>query len=138
MLKGLLPVLAGQVLDRAPMILALIGLAAFLGHLYPLFFDFRGGKGVATALGVLLGLSWALGLAAIAIWLAMAALFKYSSLAALTAAALAPVFAWRMGFPLEAVGVIGLMVALLWWRHRSNIQRLLRGEEDRIGAKKAD
>jgi glycerol-3-phosphate acyltransferase PlsY len=133
MLKGVAPVLVGHLLQRAPVVLALIGLAAFLGHLYPVFFGFKGGKGVATALGVLLGLLWSLGLATLVVWLAVALVFKYSSLAALSAAALAPIFAWLMGFPSEAVGVILVMVALLWWRHRGNVQRLLTGQEDQIG-----
>ncbi len=98
MLKGLLPVLLGHALGLAPVLLALVGLAAFLGHLYPVFFRFQGGKGVATALGVLLGLDWVVGLATVATWLAVAFLTRYSSLSALIATGLAPVWvAWRFG-----------------------------------------
>lgn len=132
-LKGVLPVLIARALTSDPWVLALVALAAFLGHLYPLFFGFRGGKGVATGLGVWLALSPSTGLALAATWLGMAAVFRYSSLAALTAAALAPVYVWLLE-PALAYVLLGLaMCALLVWRHRANIQRLLAGQEGRIG-----
>ncbi len=132
-LKGVLPVLIARALTSDPWALALVALAAFLGHLYPLFFGFRGGKGVATGLGVWLALSPSTGLALAATWLGMAAVFRYSSLAALTAAALAPVYVWLLQ-PALAYVLLGLaMCALLVWRHRANIQRLLAGQEGRIG-----
>jgi glycerol-3-phosphate acyltransferase PlsY len=113
---------------------ALAGLAAFVGHLYPLFFRFRGGKGVATAAGVLLALEPRLGLACLGAWLLVAAATRYSSLAALVAAILAPlvdVLAWG---PTERTGPIAVMSLLLVWRHRANIGKLLAGTESRIGS----
>ena len=116
---------------------ALVGLAAFVGHLWPVFFGFKGGKGVATAAGVLLGIHPWLGLATLATWLVIAAFFRYSSLAALVSAVFAPfyeVLIWGAGPVALAIGVMGL---LLVWRHRGNIRKLLDGTESRIGQKKA-
>lgn len=134
-LKGLLPVLLAQALDAPPPMLAAVGLGAFLGHLYPVFFGFKGGKGVATALGVLSGLSGWLGLAVLATWITMAFLFRYSSLAALTAASLSPLYAWFLLHSPVITGATLAMALLLVSRHRANIERLLRGEESRIGRK---
>lgn len=134
-LKGLLPVLLGLALKVEPLVLALIGMAAFLGHLYPVFFGFRGGKGVATALGVILGLSWQVGLAALLTWLLMAKVFKISSLSALTAAVLTPLYCWLLTPQVEYIILFSVMSLLLIWRHRSNIQKLMSGEEGRIGKK---
>ena len=131
--KGLVPVLAARALDLPPGALALVGLAAFLGHLYPVFFGFRGGKGVATALGALLGAEPLLGAAALATWLVVAGVSRYSSLAALAASGLAPVYAWIVSGRPEVVGAVSVMAALLVWRHRANVRRLLAGEEGRIG-----
>ena len=105
---------------------------AFVSHLYPVFFSFRGGKGVATALGVYIGLAPWIGVLLIGTWLAVALLFRYSSLAALAAAVLSPVYVWWLlpGMPYLVMSIV--IAALLLWRHRSNIKRLLRGEEDRI------
>lgn len=111
---------------------ALAGLAAFLGHVYSLFLRFRGGKGVATALGVLAGLQPTLALATAGIWLVVAFVSRYSSLAALTAAAGAPFLALLLGLPREVVFVIGAMSALLFWRHRVNIRQLLNGTEPKF------
>ncbi len=123
--------------------LALVGLGAFLGHLYPVFFRFQGGKGVATALGVLLGLDWVLGLATAATWLIMAFFFRYSSLASLAAAVFAPVYyifgdglAWTMEGPI--LFAVSVMALLLIYRHAENIGRLARGTESKIGQKKKD
>ena len=113
--------------------LALTALAAFLGHLYPVFFGFEGGKGVATAFGAILGLSFLVALAAFATWLFMAFVVRISSLSALTAAALTPLFAWGFGVSGISLAVLLVMVALLVWRHRSNIRHLLAGTEDKIG-----
>jgi len=110
------------------------GLAAFLGHLYPVWLRFRGGKGVATFLGLLLALGWQAGLAACATWLAVAVIFRISSLAALVAAVLSPLWLWWLG-PVQASGLAILLAALILWRHRANIKRLLKGEEPRIGRK---
>jgi hypothetical protein len=110
------------------------GLAALIGHLFPVFFGFKGGKGVATALGVLLGFNLWVGLACMATWMVMAALFRISSLAALTAAALSPVYAGMiMGWG-KAAWVVLVMSALLFYRHKSNIRKLIAGEEGRIGS----
>ncbi|MFZ1643273.1 MAG: glycerol-3-phosphate 1-O-acyltransferase PlsY [Candidatus Contendobacter sp.] len=132
-LKGLLPVLLARWAGLDETGLALTALAAFLGHLYPVFFGFEGGKGVATAFGVILGLSWPVALAALASWLFMAFVVRISSLSALTAAALTPLFAWGFGVRSVPLAAMLFMVGLLVWRHRSNIQNLLVGAEDKIG-----
>ncbi|WP_313302031.1 glycerol-3-phosphate 1-O-acyltransferase PlsY [Diaphorobacter sp.] len=121
--------------------IAAVGLAAFLGHLWPVFFRFEGGKGVATAAGVLMGISGWLGLATLATWLIIAVFFRYSSLASLIAAVFAPFFyvlgggvAWHAD---ARIGVaIAIMAGLLVWRHKENILRLMAGKESKIGAKK--
>ena len=114
---------------------AAAGLAAFLGHLYPLFHRFRGGKGVATAAGVLFGLNLWLGAGTLATWIIIAAFLRYSSLAALIAAAFAAVFSVvLLGVGDEAIAVVA-MALLLVWRHRANIARLVAGTEPRLGAK---
>jgi glycerol-3-phosphate acyltransferase PlsY len=141
LLKGAAPVLlagalaarfaiSGDALAWSP---ALAGLGAFLGHLWPVYFRFKGGKGVATAAGVLLALNPWLGLATLATWIIIVAFFRYSSLAALVAAAFAPFYQaliWDVG-PEEAVIVV--MSLLLFWRHAPNISKLLAGTESRIG-----
>ena len=132
MLKGLLPVLVAHALDAGALILAGTALAAFLGHLYPVFFGFQGGKGVATALGVSFGLHWPAGLAITGIWLVMAVVFRYSSLSALTAIALSPaVFYWLMPEP-PVIAAMAILAVILFWRHRSNIANLLSGREGKI------
>ncbi len=131
--KGLLPVLLARWAGLDETGLALTGLAAFLGHLYPVFFGFQGGKGVATAFGVILGLSWPLALVALAVWLFMAFVVRISSLSALTAAALTPLVGWWLGLAGRYLAALLLMVGLLIWRHRSNIRKLLAGAEDKIG-----
>jgi glycerol-3-phosphate acyltransferase PlsY len=121
--------------------LALVELAAFLGHLYPVFFRFIGGKGVATALGVLVGFSGVLGLATVVTWLLIAFFFRYSSLASLVAAVFAPVYyllgdgaAWFLDS--RILTSIVVMSALLIWRHGENLSRLIKGTESRLGKKK--
>jgi glycerol-3-phosphate acyltransferase PlsY len=118
------------------LLIAAVALAVFLGHLYPIFLKFKGGKGVATALGVLLAFSVWLGLTVLAIWLAVALVSRYSSLAALVAAAVAPVCAWLFDLPREWVAVTCVISVLLLWRHRNNIKNLMAGTEGRIGGKK--
>ena len=131
-LKGLIPVLIAHAMHAGPVILAATALAAFLGHLYPVFFGFQGGKGVATALGVIYGLYWPVGLLTTAVWLAMALLFRYSSLAALIAILLTPLgFLWLWPEPAIIIAMCVLTV-LLYWRHRSNIANLLSGKEGKI------
>lgn len=133
LLKGLIPVLAAQSLSLPPLTVGITGLLAFAGHIFPVFFGFRGGKGVATALGVILGLSWPTGLALVAIWVTVALIFKYSSLAAVCAALAAPVITW-VSAPVYFTIVLIMSVALLW-RHRSNIHNLLHGTESKVGKK---
>jgi glycerol-3-phosphate acyltransferase PlsY len=133
MLKGLIPVLIAHALQADAIILAGTALAAFLGHLYPVFFGFQGGKGVATAIGVIFGLHWPVGLLTAGIWLVMALVFRYSSLAALTAMLLTPAgFAWLMP-QTPVIAAMVIMTILLYWRHRSNIANLLSGKEGKIG-----
>ena len=129
MVKGLIPVYLAKVFGVPSEVLALTGLAAFLGHLYPVFFNFEGGKGVATSAGVLLGFSWWLGLAFMATWIAMYKLGKISSLSALIASALSPIYAWFILGDVKLVVASALMTVMLLWRHKSNIERLLAGSE---------
>jgi len=137
LLKGLLPVLLAGAFAAPPEVLAVVGLAAFLGHLYPLFFGFRGGKGVATLIGVLLGINWMLGLSYIATWLLAAKVFRLSSLAALLAALLVPFYSLVEPGVWGVTAVVAVMSTLLIWRHRSNIRKLLDGSEDSIGGNDA-
>ncbi len=139
-LKGLLPTLVAYLLHLDPLALALIGLAAFIGHLFPIFFGFKGGKGVATLLGVLFGFHWVVGLATALTWLIIAKVFRISSIAGLIAALLAPLYIWlirdvwlQWGSQHELIIATGIMTIILIWRHRSNIQNLLSGQEGKIG-----
>ena len=135
-LKGVLPVLLAAAAGASEVGIAATALAAFLGHLYPIFFGFEGGKGVATAFGAVLGLSAWAGLAALATWLLMAAVVRISSFAALTVTILTPFYLWWLDLPASYIVAVMIMAGLLIWRHRSNISRLLAGTEDRIGVKK--
>ncbi len=138
-LKGYLPVMAALIL--APrfgfdaMTLGFVGLAAFVGHLWPLFFHFKGGKGVATAAGVLLAINPLLGLATLATWALVALFFRYSSLASLVAAAFAPFYQLLIWGGSPLVLTIAVMSLLLFWRHSANLQKLIRGTESKIGQK---
>ena len=116
--------------------IAVAGLAAFLGHVFPFTLGFRGGKGVATALGVLLGFSATLAGITAGVWLAVAAITRYSSLAALVAAAAAPFLSWWLLGKIEITAIVALMCAVLIYRHKSNIRKLLAGSEGRIGGAK--
>jgi len=136
MLKGLLPVLIAHAFNTPDLIIALTALAAFCGHIFPVFFGFRGGKGVATLTGVLLGMHWILGLLYVLTWLVAAALLRYSSLAGLIAAAASPLFAiWLYPSPYYIASITGMTI-ILFWRHRSNIKNLIAGTEDKIGTGK--
>jgi len=112
---------------------AAVALAVFLGHLFPVFLRFKGGKGVATALGVMLAINVWLGLAALATWILVSLMFKYSSLSALLAALCAPAFAWLLKLPTEYIVLTTVVSLLLIWRHKHNIQNLLSGKEGKIG-----
>ncbi len=136
--KGWLAVFIAMKLGLSDVQIALVALAVFLGHLFPIFLNFKGGKGVATALGVLLALSGWLGSAVLVTWLFMAVAFRYSSLSALAAAIVAPLYAFMLGLPHEWVLASLVMSLLLIWRHKSNIQNLLAGKESKIGSKKAE
>jgi glycerol-3-phosphate acyltransferase PlsY len=129
LLKGLIPVYSANLLGAPVELLAFTGLAAFIGHLYPVFFKFEGGKGVATSIGVLLGFSWLLGFAFIGTWILMYKIGKISSLSALCASILSPVYTWFIVGDPAIVAAAVIMMVLLLWRHKSNIQRLLAGEE---------
>jgi glycerol-3-phosphate acyltransferase PlsY len=137
-LKGWVAVWLAGVFGGGMLAIAIAGVAAFLGHLYPLFLGFKGGKGVATALGVLAGYSGALALASAAAWLLTAVLTRYSSLAALAAAVVAPIAAGFLIGRVEITTATAVMSGLLIWRHRGNIQRLFAGTEPRIGRKKKE
>ncbi len=130
--KGLLPLLLGRALGAADPVLAAMGAAAFLGHLYPIFFAFQGGKGIATFIGVLVGLCWPAGLGFAVVWLTLAALFRYSSLAGLGAALVSPLIVYTVMGSGAILGVVCGMVVLIFWRHRSNIRNLLAGTEGKI------
>lgn len=134
-LKGLLPVLFAQAISESPATVSAATLATFLGHLYPLYFGFKGGKGVATAFGAVTGLAWPVALAMGLVWLAVAAASRYSSLASMSAAVCAPLAALVVsGHPAVVVG-LSLMAAFILWRHRANIARIKAGNESRIGQK---
>ncbi|MCW8922054.1 MAG: glycerol-3-phosphate 1-O-acyltransferase PlsY [Gammaproteobacteria bacterium] len=125
MLKGLLPVLVVQQLSVDITALAITGIAAFLGHLYPLYYRFKGGKGVATFYGVLLGTNWIIGLAALAVWVLMILLFRISGLSALVSATSSPFIAWYFDGSEILIAAVTFMAILLIWRHRSNIKQML-------------
>jgi len=131
-LKGTAAVMIGRWLapDGAP----IAAFAAFVGHVFPVWLSFRGGKGVATFLGALFGLYWPVGLLFCGVWLATAATWRYSSLAALVASLISPIALFLSGERAAAV-VVAIMAAILWLRHRENISRLLKGAESRIGQK---
>lgn len=136
MVKGLIPVIIVKALGANALVVSLVGLASFLGHLYPVFFQFKGGKGVATMLGVMFGFSWWIGLATAGTWLFMAKIVKISSLSALVATALAPVYVWYWFNTTASIAVTVVMTVILFWRHRSNITNLVKGTEDSIGTDK--
>jgi len=131
-LKGFLPVQLAVLTLQHPPSIALVAFAAFLGHLYPVFFDFRGGKGVATALGALLGVSLSVGSLALVVWLAVSLTLRRSSLAALVTFVLVPLFLLFNGWPTYALVFVAI-TALLFYTHRENLRRLIGGTEPVIG-----
>jgi glycerol-3-phosphate acyltransferase PlsY len=143
-LKGFLAVMVARAILGDQSLTATLGswvlcgvvVAVFLGHVFPLFHGFKGGKGVATACGILFGINWILGAATLGTWIIVATFMRYSSLAALAAAVFGPIyFVFLFGFQPMAIALV-LVCALLIWRHRSNITNLLNGTESRIGSKK--
>jgi acyl phosphate:glycerol-3-phosphate acyltransferase len=134
MLKGVVAVLVGRILHLQGSELGFIALAACIGHIYPIFLKFKGGRGVATAFGTMLALSFFLGLAVIATWVVIALVFRYSSLAAIVAAVLAPCYALLLFNPNYFLPLT-IMTLLLLWRHSENIERLFKGTETKIGKK---
>ena len=135
-LKGVIPVLLAKWYGLDELGLALVTFAAFFGHLYPIFFRFEGGKGVATAIGCILALNLPVGLCWMATWTIVALIFRYSSLASLTASVLAPVYIWYFTGSYIYVMTIALMSLLLIYRHRGNITKLLAGTESKLGSRK--
>lgn len=133
LLKGVVAVVVARLVTDDPLVLASVGLLVLVGHAYPIFFGFRGGKGVATGFGVWLALSPWVALALVLTWLVVAALFRYSSLSALIASAMCPLYVWLLlgRWPYVVLSIV--MGGLLVWRHRSNIEKLLAGKESRIG-----
>jgi glycerol-3-phosphate acyltransferase PlsY len=132
-LKGVVPVLIARALSGDSLVVALTILAAFLGHVFPLYHGFKGGKGVATAFGTLVAMNVWVGLVIIGSWLLMAVTTRYSSLSAITVSVLAPVYVWWFTREPALILATAVMSLLLLWRHRSNIQKLLAGTETKIG-----
>lgn len=137
MLKGLLPLLLGHILSANTTTLAFAGFAAVLGHVYPIFFSFKGGKGVATAIGACLGLNFMLGVLVIAVWLLVASFLHYASLASILALFFAPVLSVPMLKNTQAFFPLLLITLLVVYKHRENIMRLTQGKESKIRFKKS-
>ena len=136
LLKGLIPVAIGHAFGLDWMWVGLIGIAAFLGHLYPVYYGFKGGKGVATALGVYLGLHPVIGIVVAITWLVSALVFNISSLSALIATLLAPLYFYWVTESLPLFIILVVMTGFIYWRHRSNIVEIIDGTEDKISDKK--
>lgn len=135
LLKGVIPLIIGKMLSLSEATMATMGVAVFFGHLYPVFFGFQGGKGVATLIGVLYGIAWPLGIFFMLEWLLIAAVFRISSLAALVAAASSPFFVHAVTGSAHFLAAVCVMVAFIFWRHRSNIAKLIAGTEGKIKVK---
>jgi glycerol-3-phosphate acyltransferase PlsY len=133
--KGLAPVIITWILVPEERIVGTVALAAFLGHLYPIYYSFKGGKGVATALGALLGMHTLTGICALSTWLLVAILSRYSSLAALAAGLATPLYMLWLTGSAWLTGATLVMAVFIFWRHRGNIRNLIQGSEDTIGSK---
>jgi len=131
--KGIIPVLLAKVIVGSENLIALSGLAAFLGHIFPIYFKLEGGKGVATLIGILFATHWLLGIAYVITWILTAALFRYSSLAALVATLSAPLYAYFLVPNYQYIISFTVLTLILFWRHKSNIYNLLDGKEYKIG-----
>ena len=132
LLKGLIPVIVARWFNVDTFVLCLISLAAIIGHMYPIYYRFAGGKGVATTLGILIGLQWQLALVWLALWLITAKLSGYSSLAALVATALIPIASYLLRLPNVVTMTCIIIALLIIWRHRANIKNLICGDEPKI------
>ncbi len=132
-LKGLIPVFIAIQLQLDILTVSLAGLFALLGHIFPIYYGFKGGKGVATYYGVILGMSWMVGLIALIIWLSIATVLKISSLAALISIFSTPFILWYFSQSIELTSAVALMSVFIFWRHKKNIQALLQGSETKIG-----
>mgnify|MGYP001826818685 CR=1 FL=1 len=132
MLKGLIPVLIAVPFQLEPFGIAMVGLFALLGHVFPIYYGFKGGKGVATYYGVILGINWQVGLIALAIWLAVAKLLKISSISALVSLFFTPIILWYFSASIELAATAALMSIIVFWRHTSNIRALIKGTEEQI------
>jgi len=130
--KGIIPVLLAKVIVGSEFIIALSGLAAFLGHIFPIYFKFKGGKGVATLIGILLATHWLLGLAYIITWILTAVIFRYSSLAALIATLSIPFYTYFLEQNFQYTVSFSMIAVILFWRHKSNIYNLLNSKERKI------
>ena len=130
--KGIIPVLLAKVIVGSEFIIALSGLAAFLGHIFPIYFKFKGGKGVATLIGILLATHWLLGLAYVITWILTAAIFRYSSLAALIATLSIPFYTYFLEQNFQYTVSFSMIAVILFWRHKSNIHNLLNNKERKI------
>ena len=130
--KGIIPVLLAKVIVGSEFIIALSGFAAFLGHIFPIYFKFKGGKGVATLIGILLATYWLLGVAYIITWILTAAIFRYSSLAALIATLSIPIYTYFLDQNFQYTVSFSMIAVILFWRHKSNIYNLLNNKERKI------
>ena len=130
--KGIIPVLLAKVIVGSEFIIALSGFAAFLGHIFPIYFKFKGGKGVATLIGILLATHWLLGLAYVITWILTAAIFRYSSLAALIATLSIPFYTYFLEQSFQYTVTFSMIAVILFWRHKSNIYNLLNNKERKI------
>ena len=130
--KGIIPVLLAKVIVNSEFIIAICGLAAFLGHIFPIYFKFEGGKGVATLIGILFATHWLLGVSYIITWILSALIFRYSSLAALIAALPIPIYSYFIEHNNQYAISFAVIAIILFWRHKPNIYNLLNGKEDKI------
>ena len=130
--KGIIPVLLAKVIVNSEFIIAICGLAAFLGHIFPIYFKFEGGKGVATLIGILFATHWLLGVSYIITWILTALIFRYSSLAALIAALPIPIYSYFIEHNNQYAISFAVIAIILFWRHKPNIYNLLNGKEDKI------
>ena len=133
MIKGLIPVLITLQFQTDNLIIGLAGLFALLGHIFPIYYGFKGGKGVATYYGAILAINWQVGIITLAIWMSVAALLKISSLSALVSIFLTPLVLWYFSPSIELCSAVALMSLIVFWRHKRNIKSLLQGSESKIG-----